>query len=127
MLDRYGSVAHNVSASDYEEAAREAFDRLSPEQRAEFARDLQAQMQTKAINVPASSENIAGHADSGWLSKMTGQLHQQPGLLRELLGGLGGASGQQRGGAGNLLGNPLAKAALAGITAMLVKRAMGRN
>jgi hypothetical protein len=84
-------------------------------------------MQTKAINVPASSENIAGHADSGWLSKMTGQLHQQPGLLRELLGGLGGASGQQGGGAGNLLGNPLAKAALAGITAMLVKRAVGRN
>jgi hypothetical protein len=30
VLDRYGSVAHNVSATDYEEAAREAFDRLSP-------------------------------------------------------------------------------------------------
>jgi hypothetical protein len=41
VLDRYGSVAHNVPQTDYKQAAREAFARLSPEQRAEFAQELQ--------------------------------------------------------------------------------------
>ena len=41
VLDRYGSVAHNVPQTDYEQAAREALARLSPGQRAEFAQELQ--------------------------------------------------------------------------------------
>ena len=119
VLDRYGSVAHQASPSDYEQAAREAFSRLSPEQRAELARELQQGGQTKGINMPPMPSDTAG--DLGWLSNATSQLHQQPGLLREILGG------SRRGSAGGLLGSPVAKAALAGITAMLVKRAMGRS
>jgi hypothetical protein len=125
VLDRYGSVAHKVPQTDYEQAAREAFARLSPEQREEFARDLQESAQSKGINMPAPPPSHAGGAgDLGWLSNVTSQLHQQPGLLRDILGGMTGSSRAGASG-GGLLGSPLGKAALAGITAMLVKRAMG--
>ena len=127
VLDRYGSVAHNVTQTDYEEAARESFKRLSSEQRAELARGLQQQMQSRGINEPAMpSSNERDMGDVGWLSRVTAQVHQQPGLLRELLGGMSGESGQPTL-ARNILANPLAKAALAGITTMIVKRAMGRE
>jgi hypothetical protein len=128
VLDRYGSVAHNVSPTDYEEAAREAFARLSPEERREFGRYLQQRAQTKGVSIPAPPSRSGDLGDLGWLSDATRQLHQQPGLLRELMGGLtGGARTGSTGGAGGLLASPLGKAALAGITAMLVKRAMGRR
>jgi hypothetical protein len=126
VLDRYGSVAHNVSANDYEDAARDAFARLSPEERREFANYLQQRAQTKGVNLPPPPpDRSGGLSDLGWLSGATRQLHEQPGLLRELLGGMTG--GSRTGGAGGLLASPLGKAALAGITAMLVKRAMGRR
>ena len=49
-------------------------------------------------------------------------MHQeQPGLLGQLLSG-GGGGGE----GGSMLDNPLAKAALAGVTAMAVKRMMSR-
>jgi hypothetical protein len=126
VLDRYGSVAHNVSPDDYENAAKEAFARLSPEERKEFAQYLQQRAQTKGVSIPAPPpDRSGGLSDLGWLSGATRQLHQQPGLLRELLGGMTG--GTRSGGAGSLLASPLGKAVLAGITAMLVKRAMGRR
>jgi hypothetical protein len=50
-------------------------------------------------------------------------LQQQPGLLGQLLGaGTGG--GSAAGGVGQVLANPLAKAALAGIAAVAVTRMM---
>jgi hypothetical protein len=58
-----------------------------------------------------------------WLANITSQLHQQPGLLRDILGGLTG--NRESSGSGGILSNPLAKAALAGIAAMLVKKVLG--
>jgi hypothetical protein len=76
VLDRYGSIAHNVPQTDYEDAAREAFERLSPEQRAELARGLQQQMQTRGINSPAMPGSAgSGTGDVDWLSKATSQIH----------------------------------------------------
>jgi hypothetical protein len=124
VLDRYGSVAHSVSANDYEQAAQESYARLSPDERAEFGRYLQQRAQNKGIDVPAPPPGQSGFADLGWLSNATSQLHQQPGVLREILGGLVGGSRSRGGG---LLSSPIAKAALAGITATLVKRALGRR
>ena len=124
VLDRYGSVAHSVSASDYEQAAQESYARLSPEERAEFGRYLQQRAQNKGIDVPEPPPSQSGFGDLGWLSNATSQLHQQPGVLREILGGLAGGS---KSGGGSLLSSPIAKAALAGITATLVKRALGRR
>jgi hypothetical protein len=126
VLERYGSVAHNASTSQYEDAAREAFARLSPDERSEFGQYLQQRAQTKGVNLPAPPNRAGGQSDLGWLSAITSQLHQQPGLLREILGGMTGQS-RPRSPGGGLLASPLGKAALAGITAMLVKRAMGKK
>jgi hypothetical protein len=147
VLDRYGALAHNVSSSDYQQAARAAFERLTPEQRAEFARGIQEQAQNRGIKIqPPPSGRTAGGGDVDWLSQATTKLHEQPGLIREIFSSFtGGAQTSSTAGArasstagtqpastapnsaGELLSSPLAKAALAGITAMLVKRAMGTS
>jgi hypothetical protein len=118
VLDRYGSVAHKVSPVEYEQAARDAFNRLSPEQREEFARYLEERAGKRNINIPPM-ETGAGGGLVDWLSKVTGQIHQQPGALRDMLG-----SGKKEpsAGLGGLLASPLAKAAIAGIGAMIYKR-----
>ena len=118
VLDRYGSVAHKVSPVEYEQAARDAYDRLSPEQREEFARYLEERARTRNIPVPQRETGTEGGL-LDWLSKATRQIHQQPGALRDMLGP---AQGQPSAGLGGLLSSPLAKAALAGIGAMLFKR-----
>ncbi len=137
VLDRYGAVAHSVSSSDYEQAARAAFERLTPEQRAEFARGIQEQAQNRGIQIQLPpSGPAAGGGDVDWLSQATTKLHEQPGLIREIFSSFtGGPQASSTGrtqpdstassGVGGLLSSPLAKAALAGITATLVKRAMG--
>jgi len=113
VLGRYGEVAHRVSASDYEQAARDKFGQL-----------LTGQAQSKRLDLPGlTPAQSQGFGDLGWLANITGQLHQQPGLLRDLLGGLAGSRGSSSSGA--ILSSPIAKAALAGIAAMLVKRVLG--
>ncbi len=65
------------------------------------------------------------YQDPGYLSQVTGRMHQQqPGMLGQLLGGGGGHQG---GGMGEMLDNPLAKAAIGGIAAIAVKNMMGRR
>jgi hypothetical protein len=53
-------------------------------------------------------------------------LHQTPGRLRDILGGGGDATNAPAGSsaATSILNSPLARAALAGIAAMIVKRVM---
>jgi len=124
VLERYGEVAHKVSSSDYEQAARDAFGHLSQADREEFGQLLAGQARSKRLDLPgltpAQSQDF-GNVD--WLSNITSQIHQQPGLLRDLLGGLTGDKGTSS--SGGILSSPLAKAALAGITVMLVKRVLG--
>lgn len=124
VLDRYGQVAHQASPSDYEAAARDAFGRLSQTDREEFGQMLAGQAQSRGLNLPGLTP-VQGQdfGDVDWLSNITSQIHQQPGMLRDLLGGLTGSGGT--GSSGGILSSPLAKAALAGIAAMLVKRALG--
>lgn len=125
VLNRYGEVSHRVSSSDYEQAARDAFGRLSKADREEFGRMLAGQVQSRGLSIPGLTPGREqGFGNSDWLAQITSQLHQQPGLLRDLLSGLAGG-GSAGGSAGSLLNSPLAKAALAGITAMLVKKVLG--
>ena len=124
VLDRYGKMAHNVSSSDYRQAARDAFGRLSQTDREEFGRMLAGRAQSKGIDLSAiASGRDQDFGNLDWLSNVTGQIHEQPGLLRDLLGGLAGGRENVR--SGGMLSSPLAKAALAGITAMLVKKVLG--
>ncbi len=85
---------------------------------------LAGRAQSKGVDLSALApgrEPDFGNLD--WLSNVTGQIHEQPGLLRDLLGGLAGGGENVR--SGGILSSPLAKAALAGITAMLVKKVLG--
>jgi len=124
VLDRYGEVAHRASSSDYEEAARDAFGRLSQADREEFGQLLAGRAQSKRLDLPGlTPTQDQGFGDVDWLANITSQIHQQPGLLRDLLGGLTG--NRETSSSGGILSSPLAKAALAGIAAMLVKKALG--
>jgi len=124
VLDRYGEVAHKVSPLDYEQAARDAFGHLSQTDREEFGQLLAGQARSKRLDLPGlTPAQGQGFGDVDWLANITSQIHQQPGLLRDLLGGLTGNRGTSS--SGGIFSNPLAKAALAGIAAMLVKRVLG--
>ncbi|HEX8036628.1 MAG TPA: hypothetical protein VF510_22410 [Ktedonobacterales bacterium] len=116
-LDRYGQVAAPLPPQQYQQAAYQAFNRMSPEERSQFGQYLQQQAQQQGVPFPGQGGN---YTDPNYLSQITTQVHQQPGLLRQLLGG-SASGGSPMGGAGRLLSNPLAKAALAGIAAMAVK------
>ena len=124
VLDRYGEVAHRASPSDYEQAARDAFGRLSQADREEFGQLLAGRAQSKRLDLPGlTPARGQGFGDVDWLANITSQIHQQPGLLRDLLGGLTG--NREASSSGGILSSPLAKAALAGIAAMLVKKVLG--
>jgi hypothetical protein len=119
VLDRYNQVAPQLPPDMYQQSAEEAFARLSPQQRQEFARYLQQRSQQQGLNLPDFNQDGIDdrYQDPRVLAQVTSRMEQQqPGILGQLLGGGGG------GGAGNMLDNPLAKAALAGVAAMAVKK-----
>ena len=119
VVDRYREVAHAVPPDQYAQAAQEALARLSPQERAEFVAMLQERARAKGTPLPPKIGS-----DPRELGQAITDLHQTPGRLRDLLGGGGGQA--QAGGnpLGTMLQSPLAKAALAGIAAMVVKRVM---
>ena len=125
-MSRYQQVAPHLPPDVYQESAQEAFARLSPQERRQLARQLRPLAQQQNLTFPDLNQDGIDDRQQAprYLAQVTGRMHQQePGLLGNLLGGGGGGPGG--GGAANMLDNPLAKAALAGITAMAVKRMMG--
>jgi hypothetical protein len=125
VMDRYRDVAHAVPRDEYAQAAQEALARLSPEERAAFAKMLQQRAAAKGMPLP----NDVG-SNPNDLGQVLTNIHEIPGRLRDLFGTGGGERGatqrEEGGGLGSMLSSPLAKAALAGIAAMVVKRAMNR-
>src|SRR5215467_8314892 len=117
VMQRYDDVAHAVPADQYAQAAQEALARLSPQERAAFVKMLQERAQARGTALPPQMGS-----DARGLGQVLTDLHQTPGLVRDLLGGGGdptasaGPSTQP-----SILASPLARAALAGITAMVVK------
>jgi len=122
VLKRYGTVAGQASPQEYQQAASEAFARMTPDQRVEFGQLLQQRARERHLDLGGLDRSgIKDFQDAQQLARLTGEVHQQPGLLRSILGGGGEAQAQQAG----LLSNPLAKAALAGIAAMAIKKVLG--
>ena len=94
--------------------------RLSPEERAEFVKLLQERARARGVALP---QQIG--SDPKDLGQVVTDLHEKPGQLTDILGG--GSGPAQASGSSpltNVLASPLAKAALAGIAAMVVKRVM---
>ena len=116
---RYDEVSSQLSDDDYELSAREAFERLDPDQRREMAQMLRQQGRQRQVDLREfDGDDDDRLSDPRRLARMTRHVRkQQPGGLGALLGGGGG-------GGGGMMGNPLAKAALAGVAAMAAKRMM---
>ena len=126
VLKRYGEVSHAVPPDEYAQAAQEALGKLSPEERAEFLEMLQERAAARGVKLPGKVAS-----DPKDLGEVLRDLHEKPGQLRDILGG--GNIGQPQAQASgsnpitDMLSSPMAKAVLAGIAAIVVKRMMGRS
>jgi hypothetical protein len=121
VVQRYREVAHQVPPDQYAQAAQDALARMSPEERAEFASMLQQRAQARGVSLP---NRIGSNPDD--LGRVLSNLHQTPGRLSGMLGADASDAPAAGGGMAGMLGSPLAKAALAGIAAMVVRKAMNR-
>jgi hypothetical protein len=124
VLKRYGEVSHAVSADQYAQAAQEALSKLSPEERAVFVKMLQDRAAARGMTLPGK---VAPEPKE--LGEVLTDLHKKPGQLRDMLGGGAAQPQAQASGATmitDILSSPMAKAVLAGIAAMVVKRVVGR-
>jgi hypothetical protein len=120
VLKRYGEVSHAVPRDQYAQAAQEALSKLSPEDRAALVKMLQEQAAARGVKLPPQ---VAPEPKE--LGEVLTDLHDTPGQLRDVLGG--GAPQEQAAGPNpitQILSSPIAKAVLAGVAAMVVKRVM---
>lgn len=123
--DRYEHVAGRIPPDLYEDSARDALNRLSPQERLQLGQLLRQQSGGRSPGFPGSGADDNQFQDSGFLAQVLGQMQrQQPGMMGQMLGGRGQSG--TGGGLGDLMDNPVAKAALAGIAAMAVKKMMSR-
>ncbi len=134
--DRYEEVAPHLSQEDYRLSAREAFGRMSPEEREEFGKMLQEQSQQSGGTIPGEQHASEGDLrNPDFLARMASSMHQQQpdalgGLMKGMLGSgggglVGGMLGSGMTGGGGMTSNPVAKAAMAGIAATAAKKFMG--
>jgi hypothetical protein len=122
VLKRYGEVSHAVAPDHYAQAAEEALSKLSPAERAAFAKMLQDQAAARGVTLPPK---VAPEPKE--LGQVLTDLHGTPGQLRDMLGGGAAPPQEQAPGSSpiiDILKSPMAKAVLAGIAAMVVKRVM---
>jgi hypothetical protein len=123
VLERYGEVSHAIPPDEYAKAATVALSKLSPDERAEFLKMLQERAAARGVKLPG---NVA--SDPKDLGNVLTDLHEKPGQLRDILGPRGVQPQEQASSSnpiGDMLSSPMAKAVLAGIAAMVVKRMMG--
>lgn len=125
-LHNYSQVAGRLSPQQYEEAASEAFGKMSKEERRELRRSMR---QRGGANVGFDDDD---RDDPREMARAAAQYRQQdPGGLAGLFGMGGGQQQQQQqqqqqsGGIGGLMDNPLAKVAMGGIAAVALKKMMG--
>ena len=122
VLERYGEVSHAVPPDQYAQAAQEALSKLSPEERAAFVKMLQERAAARGVTLPG---RVA--PDPQDLGQVLTDLHEKPGQLRDILGPGSAQPQEQASGSSpitDMLSSPMAKAVLAGIAAMVVKRVM---
>ena len=144
-MGRYNEVSRGLSDEDYRLSAREAFERMSPQEREEFGRMLreEAHQQGHGDFVDRDHDGRDDrYQDPDFLADTTSRMHrEQPDLLGSLMGsvlgggGAGGLVGGMMGGGvtggegargGGITGNPAARAAVAGIAAMAAKRMLSK-
>jgi len=134
VAGHYGRLQGDLDDDTYESSARGAYSRMDPDERRQFKKQLHSAAQERGHR-DLDGDGIPDDPDS--MARYTTTVRRRdPDLLTSMLGGGGmggmgggGALGQVLGGAmggGGGGGNPLARAAVAGITAMAVKKMMSR-
>jgi hypothetical protein len=122
VYNRYQQVSRQLPPDVYQESAQEAFSRMTPQERMQFGRYLQQQTRQQNLNFPDLNQDGIDDRfqDPRYLAQATGQINQQQPDR--------GATGTPMGGqSGNILANPLAKGAMAGIAALALKKLMGQG
>lgn len=122
--ENFQRVSQHADPDTIQRASEQAFSRMDPQQRAQFAQQLQQQGGGQMDQVSDDPRQMAG---------MMSQMHRQnPGGLAGLLGGgggggMGGALGGLLGGGGGggFPGGTMGKMALGGIAAYAMKEIMG--
>ena len=122
VLKRYADVSHAVPPNQYAQAAIEALGKLSTEDRAAFVKMLQERAAAVGVTLP---QQVTPEPKE--LGQVLTDLHGRPGQLRDILGG-GDVQPQEQAQRSNplinILASPQAKAVLAGVAAMVIKRVM---
>ncbi len=121
VLNRYQQVAPQLPHASLLQAAEQAFANMSPQQRTALGGMLVNGAHQMGLNIPGLPSGSAAQTGSGQgfedpmaLAQLAGSLHQRhPNLLVDLLG------------RGGTFSNPVAKSALAGITAMAARQFLG--
>lgn len=128
VIQNYRSVERNMSPQDFEEAASGAFGRMTPQHRQQM-RDTMQQRSGGRINVESDDPRELARAASRYRQEDSsgGGLLSMFGMGGNDGGGdLMSASRGGGGGMGGMLDNPMAKAALAGVAAMAMKKMVNR-
>ncbi len=135
VYQNYRSVSSRLSPEEYEEAAAEAFSRMDPDQRRQMKRMMRERGGLQGGQFDDDND------DPRELARMTSRYRQQDQSGSGLAGlfGFGGGGGATSGdlmsaarggggggGLGDLMGNPVAKAAMAGVAAIAMKKMIGR-
>lgn len=124
VVQNFRAMDRRMSPQDFEEAATQSFGRMSPSDRKQYQRMMQERSGGRFA--PSSD-------DPRELARTTSRYRQEEsgGLLGMF--GLGGDDGKRgdlvsgaAGGGGGMLDSPVAKAALAGIGAIAMKKMIGR-
>ena len=127
VIQNYRATAGRLSPQEYEEAAADAFSRLSPEERRELRRSLRQQRRAERLDDDDDDPRSMARERSQY--RQQGNDDPLGGLLGGLGGMLGGGGGstQASGSQGDLLGGPLGKAVLGGVAAFAMKKMMDRR
>ncbi len=155
-VSNYQAVAGQISPQDLEDSADEAFQRLTPDERRQFAQwlkerggdqvgDLTGDDPRQLAQVTSNLQQnqpdglagllgggglasmLGGGALGGMLGGSTGNSNGIGGMLTGAMGGGHGRQQNQGGGMSDMLQNPIARAVLGGIAAMAMKKMMGRR
>jgi len=127
VMNRYQQVAPQLPPDVYQQSAEQAFARMTPQERQEFAEFMRQRAQQQNVQIPDFNQDGVDdrfQQDPHALAQATTQVHQQqPGFLGQLFGGGGGGGGAtNQGGLPQM--NTAQKAALAGIAALALKTVM---
>ena len=127
VLQNYQATTSRLSPDQYQRAAEEAFSKMSPDERRELKREMRrrARMQNQGDRDDDDSPAVLAQT-----AQQAHQQHESGGGLAGLFG-LGGGDSKTvdnaKSGLENVLDNPLAKVAIAGIAAAAAKHLADPN